>query len=202
MIRVVHNIQIILMIAILAVSFFITYDFFITHISFKSELFLGSTITVVILALIKFVLKLQLFAFVISNKAAAEFIEPINPAGKKRILAYDLLVWTFLLALALFQTKLFGITDKLTLAYYFALFVDVMFWLIFHKKFQTAIISKQLMLFSSRPHMVSLKNIHTVEHRYEDYYINYTTGKFSLLKTDLLSEKAWQKVSVFFEKTI
>lgn len=200
MIKFIHNAQITLMIAILAVSFFITYDFFITHISYKPELFLASTSLLCFLAIGKFILKSQMYFFIKKNTKKASLIETINPSGKKRILAYDSLVWLFMLALALFQTKLFGLTFHLVLAYYFTLILDLIFWFIFNTKFQTMLISDHLFLFSSRPHNVSLKNIKTVEKRFDDYYINYTTRKFSLLKTDLLSKKATEKVSVFFEK--
>ena len=201
MIKFIHNAQIVLMIAILAISFFITYDFFITHISFKPELFLASTILVFFLAAIKFLLKFQIYLFVKKNKNTAEIIEPINQSGKKRLMTYDALVWIFMLALALFQTKLFGLDNLLTISYYFALFADVFFWIAFQKQFQTALISGQLMIFNSRPNTISLKNIRTVEKRFDDYYINYNSKKFALLKSDLLTENVLNKVSVFFEKT-
>lgn len=201
MIRFTHNLQIIIMIAVLAVSFFITYDFFITHISYERELFLGFTVVVIALAIVKILLKIQLFSFINKNKEKLEYSDPINPIGKKRILTYDLLTWTFILTLALFQTKLFGMSDKLTLAYYLALVLDVVFWVAFNNKFQSALISGQLMLFSSRSQTISLKNIKLMEKRFGDYYIVYNSNKFRLLNSDLISEKMTKKISVFFEKT-
>ena len=198
MIKKIHTLQFVFMIAILAMSFFISYGFFITNISFREELFIVSITIVAVLALSKFLLKMQFYTFLKRNKPRVELSSLLNKEGKKRILSYDLLVWGFMLILALFQTKLFGIADELVIAYYFALGLDILFWFVFQNKFQTALISGQIMIFSSRPQTVSLKNIKTIENRYNDFYINYTTGKFSLLKSDLLSEKMVEKVNASF----
>ena len=198
MINKIHTLQFVFMIAILATSFFISYGFFITNISFRGELFLVSTTIVAVLALSKFLLKMQFYTFIKRNNARIEINSPLNKEGKKRILSYDILVWGFMLILALFQTKLFGISDELVMSYYFALGLDILFWIIFQNKFQAALISGQIMIFSSRPQTVSLKNIKTIENRYNDFYINYTTGKFSLLKSDLLSEKMIERVNASF----
>lgn len=198
MIKFIHSLQIILMIAVLAISFFINYDFFITHLSFTRELFLASSGLIFMLAAIKFLLKLQMFSFIQKNQEKIEISDSIQPNGKKRILTYELLVWLFFLALALFQTKLFGLFDLLTLTYFLVLVLDILFWILFQSKFQVAIISGQIFIFTSRPQIVGLKNIKSVEKRYNDYYINYTTGKFKLLKSDLISEQMKEKINASF----
>ncbi len=198
MIRFIHSFQIVIMIIVLAISFFITYDFFITHISFKNELFLISSIVIMVVAAIKYMLKLQFYFFVQNRVKQAEIKELINKEGKKRILVYESLVWLFLLTTSLFQIKLFGINHSVTIAFLFAFGVDVFFWIVFNKKFKNIVFNGQIFLFNSRPDIVSLKNIKTATKRYNDYYFNYTDGKHKLLKSDLIKEKIDEKVNASF----
>ena len=198
MIRFIHSFQIVIMIIVLAISFFITYDFFITHISFKNELFLISSIVIMVVAAIKYMLKLQFYFFVQNRVKQAEIKELINKEGKKRILVYESLVWLFLLATSLFQIKLFGISHSVTIAFLFAFGVDVFFWIVFNKKFKNIVFNGQIFLFNSRPDVVSLKNVKTLTKRYNDYYFNYTDGKYKLLKSDLIKEKIEERVNASF----
>lgn len=195
MIKAVHNIQIILLIVILAISFFISYDFFITNISYKRELFLISSVLLMFVAAIKYMLRLQFYFFVQKRVKSAEIKEMMNKKGKSRVFVYESLLWVFMLALSLFQLKMFGSEHSITVAYFFTLIVDIFFWLVFQKKFKNIVFNNQIFLFNSRPDTIGLKNIRKITHRYNDYYLNYKDRKFKLLKTDLISDKIIEKLN-------
>jgi hypothetical protein len=91
--------------------------------------------------------------------------------------------------------KFFGWAFHLTWAYLIMILLDVLFWVVFQKKFSAQWLNNTLVIFSSRTEIISFQNVKQIETRYGDFYITYNTGKVTLLKTDLISEELRQKIS-------
>jgi len=197
MIKFLRIAQALISIAIVAVSFFISYGFFLKHLSYVGEVYIVSTAIIIALSIAKFVVKMQPLLFLIGQATHVEHAESINAVGKNRIFLYEWLSWLFKAALLAAILKFFGWTFHLTWAYITMILLDVLFWMVFHKKFTAQWINNTLVVFTARPQIVSFSNVKKIESRYGDFYITYKNGKVTLLKTDLISEELKQKISLF-----
>lgn len=195
MIKTLRIVQALISIAIVAVSFFISYGFFLKHLSYVGEIYVVSTAIIIALSVAKFVVKMQPMVFLKNQET--EHHELVNPKGKSRIFLYEWLSWMFKAALLAAILKFFGWTFHLTWAYLIMILLDVLFWAVFHKKFSAQWLNNTLIIFTSRTEIISFQNVKHVETRYGDFYITYKNGKVKLLKTDLISEELKQKISDF-----
>jgi hypothetical protein len=195
MIKTLRIVQTLISIAIVAISFFISYGFFLKHLSYVGEIYVVSTAIIIALSIAKFVVKMQPLLFLIRQSTHVEHAELINAVGKNRIFLYEWLSWLFKAALLAAILKFFGWTFHLTWAYLIMILLDVLFWVVFHKKFSAQWLNNTLIIFSSRTEIISFQNVKQIETRYGDFYITYNTGKVTLLKTDLISEELRQKIS-------
>jgi hypothetical protein len=193
MIRFLRILETLVAIAVVAISFFITYGFFLKHLSYVSELYIVCSAVIIAVATAKFIVKLQPLLFFKNQKI--EHYEAINAKGKSRIFLYEALSWLFKLGLLSTIIKFFGMSFHLTWAFLFMIAVDVAFWALLHKKFSAQWINNTLVVFTARPQIVSFSNVKKIESRYGDFYITYKNGKVTLLKTDLISEALKEKIS-------
>ena len=194
MIKFLRIVQALISIAIVAISFFISYGFFLKHLSYVGEVYVVSTAIIIALSIAKFVVKMQPLLFLIGQAAHVEHAEPINAVGKNRIFLYEWLSWLFKAALLAAILKFFGWTFHLAWAYITMILLDVVFWMVFHKKFTSQWLNNTLFVFSSRTEIISFQSVKNIETRYGDFYITYKNGKVTLLKTDLISEALKEKV--------
>lgn len=197
MIKTLRIVQALISIAIVAISFFISYGFFLKHLSYVAEIYVVSTAIIIALSIAKFVVKMQPLLFLIRQSTHVEHAELINAVGKNRIFLYEWLSWLFKAALLAAILKFFGWTFHLTWAYLIMILLDVLFWVVFHKKFSAQWLNNTLIIFTSRTEIISFQNVKHIETRYGDFYITYKNGKVKLLKTDLISEELKQKISNF-----
>ncbi|MFP5471422.1 MAG: hypothetical protein ACLGGV_07475 [Bacteroidia bacterium] len=193
MIKTLRIAQALISIAVVAISFFISYGFFLKHLSYVGDVYVISTGIIIALSVAKFVVKMQPMVFLKNQKI--EYHEPINPKGKSRVFLYEWLSWMFKAALLGAILKFFGWAFHLTWAYLIMILLDVLFWVVFHKKFSAQWLNNTLIIFTSRTEIISFQNVKQIETRYGDFYIIYKNGKMKLLKTDLISEELKKKVS-------
>jgi hypothetical protein len=195
MIKTLRIVQALISIAIVAISFFISYGFFLKHLSYVGEIYVVSTAIIIALSIAKFVVKMQPLLFLIRQSTHVEHAELINAVGKNRIFLYEWLSWLFKAALLAAILKFFGWTFHLTWAYLIMILLDVLFWVVFQKKFSAQWLNNTLVIFNSRTEIISFQNVKQIETRYGDFYITYKNCKVKLLKTDLFSEVLKQKIS-------
>jgi hypothetical protein len=195
MIKTLRIVQALISIAIVAISFFISYGFFLKHLSYVGEIYVVSTAIIIALSIAKFVVKMQPLLFLIRQSTHVEHAELINAVGKNRIFLYEWLSWLFKAALLAAILKFFGWTFHLTWAYLIMILLDVLFWVVFQKKFSAQWLNNTLVIFNSRTEIISFQNVKQIETRYGDFYITYKNCKVKLLKTDLFSEALKQKIS-------
>jgi hypothetical protein len=68
MIKILRIVQALISIAIVAVSFFISYGFFLKHLSYVGEIYVVSTAIIIALSIAKFVVKMQPMLFLKNQK--------------------------------------------------------------------------------------------------------------------------------------
>lgn len=193
----IHFFQLLCMLIALAYSFFISLDLFIHHFKYTNEVFFAFGVLIILLAVIKYLLKLQMYVFVKKHEKTAQKVEKIAEKGQKRLFFYDFLVWIFMLAILAYQIFLFDVFHTISVALIVSLAFELLFYVVFFKQFKIMLHSGQLFVFTARPQTIGLKNIKTIEERYGDFYINYTNSKFALLKSDLFSDELKSKVKEF-----
>jgi hypothetical protein len=92
MIKTLRIVQALISIAIVAVSFFISYGFFLKHLSYVGEIYVVSTAIIIALSIAKFVVKMQPLLFLIRQSTHVEHAELINAVGKNRIFLYEVVI--------------------------------------------------------------------------------------------------------------